>query len=183
MSATVYNNATFWTCYFGQDAAERMPCEVKINGDNGEIAVSYESEDGYTVYAGNELGSGHYQLSSKEVNGRASLHAFPGGTILEGYWEEGGYKGMWRIELGEVSDTVTGIDASDCPGAGEGTADELDRSQSMDDVGTDSGWEVPMRRYRFPLREDTRIVFNIPEDLTRKEARRLAGFILTLSWA
>lgn len=95
MDTPFYKNATCWTYYSSQEAAERMPCEVRINEEIGEIAISYESEDGYTVYSGNESGDGHYVLECEEVQGRASLHRFPSSSILEGYWEENGLKGMW----------------------------------------------------------------------------------------
>ncbi|MBU0594257.1 MAG: hypothetical protein KKH74_11055 [Gammaproteobacteria bacterium] len=179
MDTPFYKNATCWTYYSSQEAAERMPCEVRINEESGEIAISYESEDGYTVYSGNESGDGHYVLECEEVQGRASLHRFPSSSILEGYWEENGLKGMWRIELGEISDTVTGDEIQDSADEGEGTADELDRLIAGED---EDDWGPRRNRYRFPLREDETVSFRIPEDITRKEVRRLAGFILSLSW-
>lgn len=183
MNTTVYRNATCWTYYFGQDAAEHMPCEVRISDENGEIVVSYEGEEGYTLYSGKENGVGHYELRSENPRGRASLHQFPDGRILEGFWEENGCKGMWRIELGETGDTVTGLDALNSSEEIDEPDDELGRLVRLGENDHDSGWEAPIRRYSFPLREETRIVFRIPEDITRKEARRLAGFILSLSWA
>jgi hypothetical protein len=106
-----YKNATSCTYFLGKEAAESSVCEVRIT-EKGEIVVSYETDDGYTVYKGQEQGKGHYLLESDEPFGRGSLHRFEGSQILEGYWEEDGSKGMWRIELAEISDDVTG-DAAD----------------------------------------------------------------------
>lgn len=75
------------------------PCQVRI--DQKEIVVSYEDEDvdGIVVYKGKENGTGHFELFCPEVNGKATLHMFEGGNILEGYWQESGYEGFWRIKL------------------------------------------------------------------------------------
>ena len=78
-------------------ADERGDCEVKI-GDNG-IVVSYKDDRGIAIYKGKEKGQGHYLLECPERNGRANLHMFPEGEILDGYWIEEGYKGFWRIYL------------------------------------------------------------------------------------
>jgi|SRR3990170_6091423 len=74
-------------------------CEVKI--DNNNILVSYIQEGKPTaiIYKGTEHESGHYELSSKEVKGRATLHRFKGSKFLEGWWQEDGAQGMWRIAL------------------------------------------------------------------------------------
>jgi len=101
-----YKNSVSWNYYFDSSAAESSPCEVRITGD--QIVVSYETDDGYTVYAGSEKAPGHFILESDSPAGRATLHRLPDSLILEGYWEEGGSKGMWRIQLGEVSDELTG---------------------------------------------------------------------------
>lgn len=77
--------------------------EVRIDGD--ELVVSYESEDGWVNYAGKDLGGGHFEVrastdSGSAVNGRSVLHrSTPDASILEGYWEEEGCRGMWRIYL------------------------------------------------------------------------------------
>ncbi|MBU2807576.1 hypothetical protein HF285_04675 [Acidithiobacillus ferrooxidans F221] len=79
---------------------QRDAGEVRI--DEREIVVSYEDDDGVVIYRGNNDGSGHFSLEAPERNGRASLHRFiPNGNFLEGYWIEGGNRGMWRIELGQ----------------------------------------------------------------------------------
>lgn len=80
------------------DLRQRDAGEVRI--DEREIVVSYEDDDGIVVYRGPNDGSGHFSLEAPERNGRASLHCFKNGNFLEGYWAEGGARGMWRIELG-----------------------------------------------------------------------------------
>jgi hypothetical protein len=179
-----YKNATYWTFHFGKEAAESHPCEVRIM-DDGEIVVSYETDNDFVVYKGEEQGQGHYLLESEEQQGRASLHRFPDSLILEGYWEEGGMKGMWRIELDEVVDDVSGESEdlpgemlTDDPGLLEDVNLEADdkTEEELDD------WGPVMRKYRFPLRDDQGVIFRLPDDLTRREGQRLASFIESLSY-
>ncbi|MGZ8243048.1 hypothetical protein [Methylomagnum sp.] len=96
----IWNNCKADTLYYdGSDAATDWPCKVELDG--GRIRVSYEDDDGETVvYEGHENGIGHFELNAPQVNGRATLHRFENGKILEGYWVEEGYRGMWRIILG-----------------------------------------------------------------------------------
>lgn len=179
-----YKNATYWTFHFAKEAAESHPCEVRIM-DDGKIVVSYETDSDFVVYKGEEQGQGHYLLESEEPQGRASLHRFPGSLILEGYWEEDGMKGMWRIELGEVADDVSGEAGespterlSDDPGLLAELSHEADSEteEELDD------WGPVMRKYRFPLRDDQGVIFRLPDDLTRREGQRLASFIESLSY-
>jgi hypothetical protein len=72
-------------------------CEVRMAP--GKIWVSYRTEEGPTLYEGEETAPGHYKLLSPAQNGRASLHRFPEDDILEGFWIEMGFQGMWRIQL------------------------------------------------------------------------------------
>lgn len=73
------------------------PCVVVLEGD--AITVEYDDE-GWQSYQGSDKGSGHYELFSRSFSGgRATLHRFDGGLILEGSYEEQGSKGMWRIRL------------------------------------------------------------------------------------
>lgn len=104
---TLYTKAAMKICYFSDEVSESLDCQVRIESD-GEIAISYETDGQHIVYKGSAEGDGHYLLSCENVEGRATLHAFSGSKILEGYWEENGFKGMWRIELDEVSDDLTG---------------------------------------------------------------------------
>lgn len=99
----IYKDCRMTIVYFDSETAdEGMVGTVKIDGS--KILLEYEDEayDGTEVlvqYVGKERGSGHYELACPEQNGKASLHCFPGATILEGYWVEGSYRGMWRIYL------------------------------------------------------------------------------------
>lgn len=71
--------------------------EVRITPD--EIVISYEGDVGWVNWKGHDLGGGHYELASAEVDGRAMLHRFGDSEFLEGYWSEGSDHGMWRICL------------------------------------------------------------------------------------
>ncbi|MCK6189914.1 MULTISPECIES: hypothetical protein [unclassified Pseudomonas] len=74
-----------------------QPCVVFCEG--AEITVEYEDE-GHQQYRGLDKGEGHYELSSRSfADGRATLHRFEGGLILEGSYREQGNSGMWRIRL------------------------------------------------------------------------------------
>jgi len=175
-----YKNATMETWGFGGDAVKLRQCEVRL-ADNGEIEVSYRSsvdESGYTVYEGKELDEGHYLLECVSPVGRASLHRFPGSLILEGYFEEGETQGMWRVTLGEVSDTVTGEDAVEHDDWSD--VDAVDELELPSDDGDDDRTSSA-RSYRFPLRNDWDVYLRIPTDLTRREGKRLAAFIKSLA--
>lgn len=63
------------------------------------IEVAYDDEEGPVCYRGKNNGDAHYDLEAPERIGRASLHCFPGSHFLEGYWQEGQCRGMWRIQL------------------------------------------------------------------------------------
>lgn len=71
--------------------------EVRIN--DGEMVVSYEDDGMWVNYKGQDMGGGHYLLTSPEVDGRSVLHRVPDSDILEGNWSEGGSHGMWRVYL------------------------------------------------------------------------------------
>ena len=94
---TIWNHCKMSTLYYSDDGEESYPCVVKITDD--EILVEYDDE-GLVQYRGSNDGQGHFLLAAPDVEGRASLHRFPDANILEGSWVEGGYRGMWRIELG-----------------------------------------------------------------------------------
>jgi len=84
--------------YDDSSAYENYSCTVKLNGP--DITIEYEGDDGDLVYyKGQEHGDGHYELASKEVNGKATLHRFKDAKLLEGSWIENGARGMWRIRL------------------------------------------------------------------------------------
>ena len=71
--------------------------EVRITGD--ELVISYAGKVGWVNYTGKDLGGGHFELTSPEVNGRAMLHRLPESDILEGNWSENGAHGLWRVYL------------------------------------------------------------------------------------
>lgn len=99
---TVWKNCSCDIYYAGDEAELRDPgYEVRLDGD--ELVVSYEGDSGWVVYRGTDLGGGHYVLSAPEVDGRAVLHRIPKGENLEGFWEEGRTRGMWRVYLDGVS--------------------------------------------------------------------------------
>ncbi|WP_139826127.1 hypothetical protein [Derxia lacustris] len=94
---TIWANSKMSSLYYSNESAsEDYACVVKI--DDNEIVVEYE-DDGTRQYRGKNNGDGHFELHSHELHGKASLHMFPGSSILEGSWVEGSYRGMWRIEL------------------------------------------------------------------------------------
>jgi hypothetical protein len=80
-------------------ADEDYPREVRINQHT--IVVENEDNEGTVWYVGVDDGTGHLELHCRERAGRATLHMFQKGLVLEGYWEEGGYRGLWRICLEE----------------------------------------------------------------------------------
>jgi len=83
--------------YDERPAYENEECEIRI--DDKEIVVSYQDDNGFVIYKGKEDGHGHYVLKCPEKHGEASLHMFPKGKVLDGYWKEDGYRGFWRIHL------------------------------------------------------------------------------------
>lgn len=91
------NSKCDWLYY--ENEAPDVNNPVKVIMENGEIEVSYESEGEWYSYKGPEVNPGHYELHGVGYDGRATLHHFPGGRILEGYWTDEGYRGMWRIQL------------------------------------------------------------------------------------
>lgn len=96
----IWRNSKMTSLYYSEEAAdEDYPCIVRV--DDEGILVEYEDSKGVKQYCGKNSGNGHFELHAPEVKGKASLHMFPGASILEGSWVEAGYRGMWRIELGD----------------------------------------------------------------------------------
>lgn len=93
----VWKSCRFDTLYYHADADLNDECDVVIDGEN--ITVSYDVDDARITYFGLMKGDGHFVLQAPDVSGRATLHRFGEGQILEGFWVEGGLKGMWRITL------------------------------------------------------------------------------------
>lgn len=91
--------------YSADDALVDYPCVVKI--DEEKIRVEYEADGDAVYYEGKNHRDGHFELQSSHPEGHATLHRYPdrsgntdGSSFLEGYWQEQGYRGMWRIKLG-----------------------------------------------------------------------------------
>ncbi len=87
--------------FFYDTPSEDSLCDVRIDGK--KIVVSYieEGVPRAVIYEGTEHDPGHYELSNKDMKGRATLHRFKDGKFLEGWWQENGIQGMWRITLPE----------------------------------------------------------------------------------
>ena len=171
-----YKDATMEVWVVGAGAMSSQQCEVRL-GDNGEIEVTHQTDgNGIVSYEGMEQNEGHYQLESTSPNGRATLHRFSGGLILEGYWEAGDERGMWRIALGQTADRVVGKESGDWSEGDVQRAEDLpDDDEEVDD------WASHPRRYKFPLRNDWDVFLRLPDDLTRREGKRLAAFIKSLA--
>jgi hypothetical protein len=97
----IWEDCTMTTVCIGEAPADVRRCNVRI--DESSLVIDYyDDEFGLVTYRGANDGSGHFGLTSDENPiGRASLHRFPEGAILEGYWIEEGYEAFWRIELNE----------------------------------------------------------------------------------
>jgi putative transposase len=131
-----YKDATMEMWTVGTDAVASIQCDVRL-GSNGEIEVTYETDgDRVVSYEGMEQDEGHYQLERTSTDGRASLHRFSGGLILEGYWEAGDQRGMWRIALGQTADRVFGKEFGDWSDNDvQRVADLPDDDEEVDDWG------------------------------------------------
>jgi hypothetical protein len=101
----IWKNCRMTIVYFDSETAdEGMVATVKIDGSKILLEYEDETDDGASVlvqYVGKERGAGHYELTCPDQNGKASLHCFPEAKILEGFWVESSYRGMWRIHLKE----------------------------------------------------------------------------------
>lgn len=85
--------------YYSDDTPELNDPGYEVRLTEDELVISYEGEVGWVNWKGQDLGGGHFEMVSPEVEGRAMLHRYGGSEILEGYWNEGGDHGMWRIRL------------------------------------------------------------------------------------
>ncbi|WP_417811916.1 hypothetical protein [Thalassospira alkalitolerans] len=94
-------SGTIRSIYFDHNPYQDYGCEVKI--ENQSIEVCYRDNDStpFLSYFGEEKSKGHYVLHSQNRNGTATLHCFENSNKLEGYWNENGTEGMWRITLNE----------------------------------------------------------------------------------
>ena len=85
------------TLYHSDDVSDDYPCVVKLDGNR--ILIEYDGDEGFVQYEGISNGDGHFELNGSGFDGKATLHMFPGSSVLEGWWREEGYEGMWRIYL------------------------------------------------------------------------------------
>ena len=75
-------------------------CEVRL--EEAGIVVSYIGNEGPEVHVGRQIGAeGHFLAKCKTTGCDSVFHMIPKSKFINGYWKEGGYEGMWRIELGK----------------------------------------------------------------------------------
>lgn len=97
----LWNKSTMTHLYYDSDEAdENEPCGVRL--DDSGLLIEYDDEDGAdrpfrAQYRGPD--AGHFKLECVQTGGKATLHRFRDGNLLEGSWLEGGCRGMWRITL------------------------------------------------------------------------------------
>ena len=93
----LFENSEIKSYYGDTTAMDISPCTVRIG--EGMVSLTYAYSGGEQTYAGTEIGEGHYKLETSAGDGKANLHHFKGGQILDGWWVEHGHEGMWRITL------------------------------------------------------------------------------------
>jgi hypothetical protein len=96
----VWSKCTAEVLYYEAEPADTYEEKYIVRLSDDAIEVAYDDDDGPVCYRGKNNGDGHFSLSAPERQGKASLHRFPDSEYLEGYWEEGGATGMWRLQLG-----------------------------------------------------------------------------------
>jgi hypothetical protein len=82
-----------------QGQLEDRPCQVRIS--EGTISVSHEEGGETLVYEGAEVEPGHFKLGCPPVKGYATLHRFKDDDVLDGWYVQEGFEGMWRVRLDE----------------------------------------------------------------------------------
>lgn len=89
--------------YTAEGHKHAYTCDIRIDGK--KIVLSY-SNRAHVIWEGAEEAPGHYvcKVKSEGMRGDATLHKFPKGSILEGFWTmnfgaDGIEEGMWRITL------------------------------------------------------------------------------------
>lgn len=93
----IWKNAKMDVVYYNASEADEFVCDVRIG--TSDLVVEYVYQGKKYVYSGQQIGHGHYNLTCQKNGGSASLHRFPNGKKLEGYWQETGWHGFWRIHL------------------------------------------------------------------------------------
>ena len=98
-SATVYTNCKLSIYYDDKPADMDIDCIVVMDGN--EIELKYDQEGGrFWSWKGASQGEGHYVVRANNRRNNAVLHQIPQSEYLNGYWSEGGFRGMWRVKLG-----------------------------------------------------------------------------------
>ena len=90
-----------------RESDDRVRCRVEISEDH--CVLVYDQVDGTdkvrnVVKWSGEGANGHYILfgevpSRTRDRCKATLHRFPDTKLLNGFWREHGFSGMWRITL------------------------------------------------------------------------------------
>lgn len=93
--------AEMTTFYADADACRSDACEVVFRGD--ELILSYEDIDCQgraVVYSGKASSPNQWIVNCLGMKGQGTLSRSPlNEDCLEGSWTEGGYHGMWQIDL------------------------------------------------------------------------------------
>ncbi|WP_192215973.1 hypothetical protein [Methylobacterium bullatum] len=95
----IWTDSYFETFYSDGRTADMTSCVVKI--DHLGIRIEYSEGDRLIAYVGEEDGPGHYRLSCPENGGVAEFHRFYESLMLDGWWNQENYYGMWRVTLQE----------------------------------------------------------------------------------
>ena len=95
----IWKNCIVDTLYYDAEPATVNDSGYIVHLSDESIEISYDDDEGAVCYRGKNNGDGHYDLFAPERKGHASLHCFPNSHFMEGYWQEGDERGMWRIRL------------------------------------------------------------------------------------
>jgi hypothetical protein len=103
----IYTFAELTIYYTNRGSDDGVRCRVQISEDHCTVVFDQvegtDKQVSVATWSGKGV-NGHYELSG-EVSGRnkakcrATLHRFPGATVLDGFWQENALTGMWRIKL------------------------------------------------------------------------------------
>lgn len=74
-----------------------IPVLVKLTGK--KVTLDYSPDGVEIIYKGRRIGHGSYRLFRKGGGGSGTLHKVPDRNLLEGFWDEDGARGTWRIHL------------------------------------------------------------------------------------
>lgn len=95
----IWKNCTADVLYYDDRAAATNEEGYIVRLYDDHIEVAYDDDEGAVCYRGGNNGDGHFDLTAPERRGSASLHRLLNKPFIEGYWQEGGTRGMWRIHL------------------------------------------------------------------------------------